>query len=958
MCASKLLRWTFQGMLTVLLITWATTVMAQQGRVTGTVTDPAGNVVAEATVELINLASNRIRTTKVDGNGRYEFADLPDARYRLVVKAPGYNNSGRTITVNGSSQAEDVQLSIGTIQEEITTTAARGLETDQDTPLNVTAVTDKDIEDRLPTAAVDVIKDTPSLFVFNPGPQLGSPNLRGLQSSRVLIVVDGERVNNATTEPQTFGSSLGSFVDSFQVQSAEVVAGAGSSLYGTDSLVGTVNFTTKAPAKPDRGWLVGARFQGLYSQNENGRKGNVSLNVSNTWIAFSLSGSLYRYAYYHFGDTGGDVPLAAVMQQQDVLKILSGSNANRIDFELSEAWNRRFINLGVPANATQSTVVNSQAHGADGFYNLWLYPHAKHYIRYKQINNHLGTYGYPGQGPPWDTQYTFASFEKNDQYGARYQGVELNKLISRVAGGFFRRFYYRPIDSISFARTPARPPGSTAPLDAYIRPDALTFNKQGVVTTGFDGQVSLQLATNNTLLVGYQFWRDRAAAELAIVSYNTMRSASGRSILPWAPLDGFFLQPGGLYGKGTPDGYTQENAVFFQDEYEPFRWLRLVTSFRYSRFATKLSPADGFPLPGFDIAINGPFPPGIDPDGVTPLAPVVNKTGDVTFDRDVYTGSFAIIGRPHAGISVFGRIGNSFRQPALVEAFLFRGFPAGTFAFIFAPNGNLKPERGVNVDSGVKVSNRWFRAGATYFNNTYTNFIEQTPQIFQPGGPGTLAQQLGFSLGLFWLSRFNTGRARIQGLETEFDVPVDIKGHGTLTFSGVMSWQHGEDLKPLPNAFPALERQFQTNTRLGREFFEFGERIIDASGRPQFSDVPFERVVPFMSSVNVRLQDKSNRFWTEYNGRSRTRIKRLDPDVQENFARFNYFGWISLAGVTLHNWRFGYNRYAENYRTSFTLSIDNLGNKFYTDPFQRGPARGRSVIFGVTVEGFNLLRLF
>ncbi|MCI0422376.1 MAG: carboxypeptidase-like regulatory domain-containing protein, partial [Acidobacteria bacterium] len=79
MCASKLLRWTFQGMLTVLLITWATTVMAQQGRVTGTVTDPAGNVVAEATVELINLASNRIRTTKVDGNGRYEFADLPDA---------------------------------------------------------------------------------------------------------------------------------------------------------------------------------------------------------------------------------------------------------------------------------------------------------------------------------------------------------------------------------------------------------------------------------------------------------------------------------------------------------------------------------------------------------------------------------------------------------------------------------------------------------------------------------------------------------------------------------------------------------------------------------------------------------------------------------------------------------------------------------------------------------------
>ncbi|MBI3950804.1 MAG: TonB-dependent receptor [Acidobacteria bacterium] len=955
--AMNLLKQAFRGALTVLLLCWTTTTMAQDGTISGSVIDPNGAVVVGATVELINLASNRIRSTKTDGSGKYEFTGLPDGRYRLVVKAAGYNDSGRTITIVGSTLTEDVQLSVGTIQDVITVTAGRSLEAEQDIPQNVTVVTAQAIEERVPTSAADVIKVTPSLFIFNPGPQLGSPNLRGLQASRVLIVIDGERVNNASTEPQTFGAALGSFVDTFQVENAEVVAGAGSSLYGTDSLVGTVNFTTKAPIRSTRGWIVGMRFQGLFSQNEDGRKGNVTLNISNPWIAFNLSGSLYRYGYYHFGNTGGDVPLDAVKKQQDFLKFISGNTGNRIDFALSQEWSRRFANLGVLANATQTTVINSQAHGADGTYNLWFYPHANHWIRYKQINNHLGSYGYPGQGPPWEPQYNFASFEKNDQYGARYQGVELNSIISRIAAGFYRRYYYRPIDSLSFLRTNRLAPGSTATLDTYVRPAALTFSKTGVVTTGVDGQASLQFATNNTLLVGYQFWRDRAAAELAIVSYNSMRSAPGGSIPPWAPLDSYFLQPGGSYGKGTPDGYVQESALFFQDEYEPSRWLRLVGSFRYSRFTTKLIPAQGFPLPGFDIAINGPFPPGIDGAGIMPLAPIVTKTGNVTFDRNVYTGSLAIIGRPWSGISVFGRIGNSFRQPGMNESFLFRGFPAGTFAFIFAPNGNLKPERGVNVDTGVKVNHKWFRASATYFNNTYTNFIDQSPFFVQPGGPGSLPERLGFQ-SLFWIQRFNVGRARIHGLETDFDVPLDLNGHGTLTISGAMSWLHSEDLLPLPSTFRALERQYQANVREGKELFDFGERALDANGNPRFSDVPFERVVPFLGSWNVRLQDKLNRFWTEYEGRSRTRIKRLDTDIQENFARFNYFSWHGMAGVTVHTWRFGYTRFAEDYRTSFTVSLDNIGNKFYTDPFQRGPARGRSVIFGVILDTFDLLKLF
>jgi hemoglobin/transferrin/lactoferrin receptor protein len=915
-------------------------------------------------VNLINLASNLIRSTTTDNSGKYELVNLPSGLYRVVVKALGYNDFGRTITVSGGPVTQNVELAPGTISEVMTVTAARGLAAEQDIPSNVTAVTSESIEARVPTSVADVIKNTPSLFIFNPGAHLGTPNLRGLQSSRVLLVVDGERVNNSRTEIQTFGAPLGSFIDTFYVENAEVVAGAGSSLYGTDSLVGTVNFTTKEPFRSNNGWIVGTRLQGLYSHNEDGRKGAVTLNISNPWIAFNLFGSLYRYGYYHFGDTGGDVPLRAIQIQQDLFKRLRANNGDRIDFELSDAWPRQSLltSIGVPANATQSTVFNSQSHGANGFFNLWLYPNRKHTVRYKQFNIHLGAYGYPNESPPHHTEYQFADFEKTDRYGVRYQGVELNPVITRVAAGFYYQKLIRPINALTFFRTsPPRVPGAATPLDTFIRPSALTFAKQAVTTKNFDAQVSLLFHPTNTLLAGFQVWRDTSADELLIWSYNSIAGAPGRILLPWSPIMGGFTLSGQvLAGKGNPDGFTQETAVFFQDNYDPVRWLRLEASYRFSRFKTKYFPSDGFPLPGFDIAINGPFPAGINPNGAEPFAPVINGTGPVSFPEDVHTGSFAVIGRPLAGVSVFGRVGNSFRQPAIIERGLFRGFPAGNFAFIFTPNGNLVPERAVNVDTGVKINHRLFRASATYFNNTYTNFIEQTPILLQPGGPGSLAERLGFQF-LFWLQRFNTGRARIHGLETDFDVPVDLAGRAVLTFSGAMSWEHGEDLAPLssfPQTFQFLERQHQENLAAGKEFFEFGERTLDANNSPVFSDVPFERIVPFLASWFVRLEEKSSRFWTEYSGRGHSRIKRLDPDLQGNQLRFNYWAWASFAGAVVHNWRFGYNLLRENSKVSLTLSLDNIGNKFYVEPFQRGAARGRSVIFGFNIESFDILRYF
>lgn len=174
----KLFRPALNGLLGVLLLGCFHVAFARQGGVAGAVTDQANAAVANASVELINLTSNSIRSVRVDASGKYSFGDVSPGQYRLVVKAPGYNDTGRTITVEGAPLTEDFQMSVGNIKEVITVTADRGLRADADIPLNVTVETAQTIEEKLPVSPGEILKDTPSLFVFNSNSPLSSPNLR------------------------------------------------------------------------------------------------------------------------------------------------------------------------------------------------------------------------------------------------------------------------------------------------------------------------------------------------------------------------------------------------------------------------------------------------------------------------------------------------------------------------------------------------------------------------------------------------------------------------------------------------------------------------------------------------------------------------------------------------------------------------------------------------------------
>jgi hypothetical protein len=80
------------ALLAAFLLTLQTLTFAQSATTSlrGAVSDAKGLMVSGATVTLSNGSTGYTRTTKTDGEGVYQFAEVPPAKYVLTVDAPGF----------------------------------------------------------------------------------------------------------------------------------------------------------------------------------------------------------------------------------------------------------------------------------------------------------------------------------------------------------------------------------------------------------------------------------------------------------------------------------------------------------------------------------------------------------------------------------------------------------------------------------------------------------------------------------------------------------------------------------------------------------------------------------------------------------------------------------------------------------------------------------------------------
>ncbi len=179
---------------------------------------------------------------------------------------------------------------------EIVVSASKFEEKRKDVAHQIQVINAKEIEFMGQQTTPDLLQQSGNVLVQKSQAGGGSPIIRGFEANKVLLVVDGVRMNNAIYRGGHLQNSM--TIDNNMLENLEIVFGPGSVIYGSDALGGVIHFHTKKPEVSDNGKV---HFKGnaftRYSTANQEKTGHIDFNLGLNKIAFLTS-----INYSDFGD--------------------------------------------------------------------------------------------------------------------------------------------------------------------------------------------------------------------------------------------------------------------------------------------------------------------------------------------------------------------------------------------------------------------------------------------------------------------------------------------------------------------------------------------------------------------------------------------------------------------------------------------------------------------------------
>ncbi len=193
---------------------------------------------------------------KVSGSGISIFNGQTDAKgqviyngacYMLKFSKPGYYNDSLVVK-NETMKSLDYIVFLSEKSNDFSgavISASRFEEKMEDVSQQVTVIDKKQMQFMNQATTADLIQQSGRAFVQKSQAAGGSITMRGFEANRVLMVVDGVRMNNAIYRGGHLQNVLS--VDNNMLDKTEMLFGPGSVVYGSDALGGVIHFYSKNP---------------------------------------------------------------------------------------------------------------------------------------------------------------------------------------------------------------------------------------------------------------------------------------------------------------------------------------------------------------------------------------------------------------------------------------------------------------------------------------------------------------------------------------------------------------------------------------------------------------------------------------------------------------------------------------------------------------------------------------
>ena len=226
-----------------------------------------------------------------DKNGNLEL-DIFSSNDTLVFGHLSYDNlitqkksiKGSVVSLNPAAQAlKEVILSV-----------ARSRESKEKISKKVSVLNSVDVELNVPQTSADLLTYASGVRVQKSQGGGGSPAIRGFEANRILLVVDGVRMNNAIYRSGHLQNSL--TISPYSLERTEIIYGPSSVGYGSDALGGVIHYFTKTPKfNNQKKWSI----NGLSSYNTRLKNKVQNFDIehnSKLWASYT------NFSFSNFGD--------------------------------------------------------------------------------------------------------------------------------------------------------------------------------------------------------------------------------------------------------------------------------------------------------------------------------------------------------------------------------------------------------------------------------------------------------------------------------------------------------------------------------------------------------------------------------------------------------------------------------------------------------------------------------
>ncbi|MBT8295583.1 MAG: TonB-dependent receptor, partial [Gramella sp.] len=247
----------------------------------------------ERSVSLVSNSSGKVDITEFSDTEVIIFnSDSYLEAYRR--KREILNNSNIVLLHSSENQLDQVTLSIARFK----------LKKDE-IPQKIVSISPGDVKLASPQTSADLLESTGQVYVQKSQLGGGSPIIRGFATNRLLLTVDGVRMNSAIFRSGNLQNVIS--VDPMMVERAEVILGPGSVVYGSDAIGGVMNFYTLKPKFSfDEGTSISGNIYTRFSTANNENTVHADVNIGRDNWAFRSGITYSDFGDLKMGENGPD----------------------------------------------------------------------------------------------------------------------------------------------------------------------------------------------------------------------------------------------------------------------------------------------------------------------------------------------------------------------------------------------------------------------------------------------------------------------------------------------------------------------------------------------------------------------------------------------------------------------------------------------------------------------------